>query len=93
MSDDDTGKITLAVLSQQILTLTQQMSALTTEMRALNNGVTDYRILQSKHDQQIVNLGQDLDNLSTRVNGWSVLNSAGVVFAAIVGVVFGNRQP
>ena len=93
MSDDETGKITLAVLSQQILTLTQETMSMRAEQRAMANAITEYRIIQSRQDTQLINLRDELENLNNRVNGWSVINSAGVVFAAVVGVIFGNRQP
>jgi hypothetical protein len=93
MADEENNKVTLAVLSQQILTMTQEMTAMRSEMRVLTNGIADYRVLQSRHDTQISNLGDDFNSLSNRVNGWSVLNSFGVVLAAILGMIFGTRSP
>lgn len=92
MSADENGKISMAVLSQQILTLTAEVTALRVEMRELNNATTEYRVIQSRHDTQIVNLGADYDALSTRMNGWSVVNSLGVILASILALFFGNRQ-
>lgn len=93
MSDDENGKITLAVLSQQILTLTAEVTSARTEIRVLNSQITDYRVIQSRHDTQIQNLGNDYEALSGRVNGWSALNSLGVIGAAVLGLIFGNTKP
>jgi hypothetical protein len=91
MSDKD--GITLAVLSQQIATLTAEVTAVRAELRAINTSATDYRIIQSRHDTEIINLGKDYDSLFSRVNGWSAANSFGVVVAAILALFFGNKNP
>ena len=93
MSEDENGKITLAVLSLQISTLTNEVAGLRMDIRNINNAIADYRVIQSRHDTEIKNLGTDYSNLSTRVNGWSAINSGGVIMAAILGIIFGNRQP
>lgn len=93
MSDEENGKITLAVISLQISTLTNEVAALRTDMRNMNNAIADYRVIQSRHDTEIKNLDNDHIGLSARVNGWSSLNSLGVVAAAIIGAIFGSQKP
>ena len=93
MPDNENDKITLAVLSLQISTFTQEIAAMRLDMRHMNASITDYRITQSRHDTEIKNLDTDYVGLSNRVNGWSSINSLGVVLAAVLGMIFGNRNP
>jgi len=93
MSDEENGKITLAVISLQISTLTNELAGLRTDMRNMNNAITDYRVIQSRHDTEIKNIDEKYTALSTRLNGWSSLNSLGVVAAAIIGAIFGSQKP
>lgn len=93
MANGENDQITLAVLSQQIVTLTAEISAMRTELRENGKYLTEARITQSRHDTEIKNLTVDQTSLSVRVNSWSALNSLGVVIAAVVGLMFGGNKP
>lgn len=93
MADEENGKISLAVISLQISTLTNEIAGLRAEMREHNNILTESRVVQSRHNTEIENLDHNYDALSARVNGWSSLNSLGVVAAAVIGAIFGYQKP
>jgi len=81
MADDNNGKVTLAVLANKIDNLTKQVGDLATSVGAVHINQIAIGKLETKLEAQ----QDEVDNLGNRVNGWSALNSAGIILAAIIG--------
>ena len=81
MTEERRSEVTMAVLSQQIKTLTE-------EVRAFRLLGTQVAVLDTK----VETVQDDVGDLETRINGWSTINSFGVVVAAIIGFFMGPRQ-
>jgi len=75
------GRVTMAVLSHQITTLTGEVN----ELRKL---LTNVAVL----DSEMKTVRDDVGELEKRINGWSSVNSLGVLGAAIIGLFFGPKQ-
>ena len=78
------GKVTIAVIGEQIKHLTQKLDEIHADVRGL-------RVDQARNGAEIANLKDDYGGLTMRVNAWSTLNSIGVAIAAIVGSIFGKK--
>jgi|APSaa5957512622_1039677.scaffolds.fasta_scaffold17330_3 hypothetical protein len=78
---NQSSEVTLAVLSEQILTLT-------TEVRTLRS----LHVKVAVQGTQINAVKTNIDDLESRINNWSTLNSLGVLAAGIIGFIFGPRQ-
>lgn len=74
-TDDNNGRVTLAVLANKIEMLIEQVEK-------LNDLASKVAVLDAK----ITRDGEDLCRLEGRINNWSVMNSLGVVAASILGI-------
>ena len=82
MADDTNGKVTLAVLGTKIDNLTKELQVVTHALERV--GANQVAIGRLETQQQSTK--KDIEDLEGRVNGWSAINSLGVLIAAIMGI-------
>lgn len=77
---DDNGRVTLALLGGKVDALVKQVETMVDKLEKLTDVKTDVARLQIGAES----LRKDVDGLEVRVNGWSSLNSLGIVAAGIL---------
>lgn len=79
-NDNGDGKITLALISQQIAHLAKDLNDFKVDLRKVDDCTDDLEVDHAR-------LKTKVENLEGRVSSWSALNSVGVAVAAILATI------
>lgn len=92
MPDTDNGRVTLAILSEQMATMQKTLEGIRRIVESDHDCLTSMTAHQTDTDKRLGEHEQDIEALKKTSTAWGGINTALAIMAGVIASIVGTRQ-